>query len=439
MMCALLVLSTLVMSFATDSSIKNWEFISNEKYKVTKINNTDKIMTREMQDTDYEEIGNAVKDKSRKKLDLNNLTEVKSNEFAFHTDNVLSDGSFLKEDYIKIKDKLIKEKTQSHIHDGNKNNDKLFKINVTGQEYIEMKQIKTSKGHVVIPENPNASKIKFEFSKDFKNTYIYDSKGVWSINSDTKVARQISKMNEKEYKKLVEQSLKSHGSNYLITYDVVQSNHSNTKLFFVSNKNNLDSGISDIFIIDLATDEETCLTEKLADNYYPIEWIDDSSILCNKFNKEGVTLVLINLKGQEYELKTSTTTPFVYSVKDNLIAYLDYLGSDTIRLAQISDNKLVELDKITVPGRTRVRAGFNGFSDDKSQLMALYIDPKNDNKSYVYVYNLSSKSTLDIRNLPRGGDFIEECSWFDDDSIFVTVGKKNTNNINVSSWLYNLK
>lgn len=437
-MCAFLLLSSLAFSYSNESVNKSWQQISDDQYKVTKVNKKDKIMTRMLDDYDIAEIEHALIDTTKEKVSDKQLSKIKEDDFIFSVDNILQDGSYLKEDHKKIKDKMIKDKTKSYLYGSDEKQENSFTLETKDKNKVSMKQYKTSKGYVVIPDNPNDTNVKFNFGKDFKKTYIFDASGIWSIDSDSKVAKKISKLEEDDYKKMVDKSIDMHDSNYVVPYDAVMSNINDSKISYITNRNNIDTGKTDIFVVDPITGDEVCITEKENKSYYPIEWIDESHILANKFFSDGFSLVIIDVDGNEYKLDTDSNTPFIYSISNEYIAYADEIGSEVIRIARIENNSLIEVDQVVVPGRTRIRAGFNGFNEDMTKFMALYINPKNEEESFIYVYNLLDKTTQDIKNLPKGNDFVQECSWFEDNSIFMILGNRTGKTIDMSSWLRTL-
>lgn len=98
-MCAFLLLSSLVFSYSNESVNKSWQQISDDQYKVTKVNKKDKIMTRMLDDYDVAEIEYALIDTTKEKVSDKQLSKIKEDDFIFSVDNIFQDGSYLKEDH----------------------------------------------------------------------------------------------------------------------------------------------------------------------------------------------------------------------------------------------------------------------------------------------------------------------------------------------------
>lgn len=420
---------------ASEDESGNWEMFSDNYYKVLKVNESEKIIVRRLEDSDYLEIEEAMVDTSKKAMSQNELETISKNEFSVLTDNVLPDGRMLKDNFMQIREEMLNEKSEVRLYGGNKAEDIQIEYKFADAS-INTKRIKTAEGYVVLPENPDDCKYQFAFSGDRSRTFISSNNGIWMLDAKSENPLQVFEMDSKQYKELSEESINIFGANYLIVNDAVLPSRNGEKVVFVTNKDDIKSGSSNLYISDIGTGITNQITNSQSSSYYPVKWIDENSILVNKFTSEGITLAIVGLDSSEIELITKVKSPIIYSVGEKHIAYTEQIGSEVIYIDRIDGDLLTSVAEVKCPGETRLRAGFNGFNKDESKFIALYKDSKNEMQSYICSYDIGLEKYALIENLPSGEDFVLECEWFDEDTIMVITGNRMDKATDYKTWLY---
>ncbi len=327
--------------------------------------------------------------------------------------------------------------TKSYVYGMDKKAGVEFAVTTKDGCTIEMMRYKTPNGYLVIPNTDKQCDIKFVLSNDFQKTYVYDNQGIWQVGANSKKIREISHITKQKYDELIEVSEKKYGSNYVVGYDEVLLNKDNSKIVYLTNRYNLEQSADQkgIVVVDLKTGKETNLTPNMQYSYYPVTWLDDERVLVRKSTDDSFKLAIVDVKGNENEIKAECAEPYVHSSKNEYIAYMAEIESKSLWIGQVKDNSLATVSKIDLPGR--MVEGLGGFSKDMTKFMTLYYDGVGDKaKKSIYVYDLLQKKGYTLKKLPDNNDFVEDCFWFNDNQILAVLAKGQDDKIDKSSWLY---
>ena len=249
----------------------------------------------------------------------------------------------------------------------------------------------------------------------------------WDTDPEISELRNTGKM---------ELSIELYGDNIVQWNDQLSPSPNSQEVAYISNRDQIDSGGASLYVMDIATGQETMLTEN--NSYYSIcGWLNDDYLVCDKYSSNTHKIVAISTNGLEITVPTSGSDPWVYAVHDGLIAYAPQLGSNQITILKFNEitGEVFETDTIIMGAETRLRAGNYGFSPDGQKFICLCVPEDNPENRFVGIYNIVDKN-YDELYAPGTSDYIQSVDWIDDTSLLVVTGDSEDR---LTTWTYELK
>jgi len=245
----------------------------------------------------------------------------------------------------------------------------------------------------------------------------------------------------KTFEELQQESIDLYDKDYLNWNSNVMPSPDNNKVAYLSNKHDLKSLTSALFVYDPASGVETKLTHGTDAAYMIIGWLNSSSLIGQKVLDSSTTWVVIGLDGKETELELEGESPYIYAVQDGLIAYATALSSGEIHILRINDaGSFEEIYSVNLPGTTRLREG-QGFSNDNSYFAFLYVPDAEPEERYMKVIDLHSNNVIDIDSFPEEvyeSAVYLEFTWTDNHTLLLTIHEDVSGSERLSAWSYSL-
>lgn len=392
------------VTLASCTDDKNWSFVADESYSILSVQCNNPILIKRTQDSDYLRQGG------------------KGIEAAGTDDEAVS----------------IRTLGEDSGIDASKN------YNVTintlqGSDRVKMKAVTSDGITMTLPDRPDDLGLQFVITPNGQQSFLASDLGIWSV--DASQARKITpdNYNSMTYDALAEQSAELYQENIVRWNENVTPDPTSTKLAYISNKHDIYNDTNALFVYDLTTGMESISARSGNANYMLEGWLDPDTLLCMKITEDKTEYVAVPLDEEEIPLKMIGSDPFVYAVKDGMIAYAEGLGSPELHFAQyLGTDGLKEIKSVKLGWQTRVRGGNNGFSPDNSKFACLYIPEGSKDTRYIQVISLTENKKIKIDSLPGDSDFLIEFYWADNQTLLVVAGKDNQGVALESTWSYDL-
>lgn len=434
------LIGTVFMSYA---SIKEnpWNLVENERYSMLQIDSENPILIKHLQDRDYQQIEDLLVDESVSVMAIQAMKEALSDPDAVMVDNILPDGRHLKENWFEIKNNLIVSKHNIRALKDIKSKGVPQDFNgiietSQGKINVKLQNIMTDQSAITIPKTPNDFPAEFIVTADGRRSFIASDTGIWLINNNRLQKVSLDKYNNKSYEELSKISLELYNENIVTWNNGLMPDKAGTKLAYVSNKHNIKNGRNALFVYDIDTNKESLILESDNANYMVEGWLDDNNIICRKLRSDGMTYVIVSLKGHENKLELIGDYPFIYATRNNNISYAESLGSEKIHIVSYTGDSLQPVESLDIGGQTIIRAGMNGFSPDNSKFATLYVPKGNQNTRYIKIKHLNSDKVINIDSLPNKSDYILEFSWIDNNTMLIVTGRQVNGITEESTWTY---
>ena len=413
-----------------------WQLVDESCYKMLDVDTDNPILIPVLQQQDYDEIQSELIDPQK----AQEAYAINGNGIEINQDD------FLKDNWESIQQALILERLEIRTLEESPRTKSLFpyKFEIDldysyGQEPINLQVIQTSDMEVTIPETPDDILAQFAITPDGTTSLLGTERGLWVINASNGNPNKISteKTSEgKSYDELMELSIELYGDNIVQWNDQLSPSPNSQEVAYISNRDQIDSGGASLYVMDIATGQETMLTEN--NSYYSIcGWLNDDYLVCDKYSSNTHKIVAISTNGLEITVPTSGSDPWVYAVHDGLIAYAPQLGSNQITILKFNEitGEVFETDTIIMGAETRLRAGNYGFSPDGQKFICLCVPEDNPENRFVGIYNIVDKN-YDELYAPGTSDYIQSVDWIDDTSLLVVTGDSEDR---LTTWTYELK
>lgn len=312
----------------------------------------------------------------------------------------------------------------------------------SGMKTIQMNKIIQGESIITLPKlGAEYSLAGFSITPDGQKSFVISDKGLWTVNNETNQLEPLllSTYNDYSFEDLVSRSYEVFGGNYVTWNSNVMPDLSGTKLAYISNKHDVEYGRNALYVYDLTTKVETMIASSEIANYFNLGWLDAEHIFCVKNRNDGISYVSVNLNGEETPFNFSCKEPIIYSVQNQLIAYMEDWESNQIIVIKYMDDsppqviKIIEIDEQAI-----FRGEMKCFSPDNSQIACLYSPDRNERDRYIQVVNLNSQKSRIIDSLPKDCDYILEFFWMDNNTLLVVTGNGIDGKTELSTWTYSL-
>lgn len=418
-----------------------WKIVDSKFYQALPVNSDTPLLVSVLQQSDYADIQNELYDDTRLNDALSSIAN-EENADSFEAEN------YLRTDWMEVQDTLIKDRltirtlsetTRSNTIDSNELTVNV--ISMSGVTPLEMRTIQMASATFVIPQNLNDFPAQFSITPDASHSIIATERGLWTINgADTNLQRISTTYSTdgQDYDELAELSNQLYGENIIKWNDNLVVSPDSQSIAYLSNRDNVITGGVDIYAMNLNSATEAKLTS--SNNYYTIVgWLNSEYLLCDKYEGDNHQIVAISLDGEETALPIDGFFPWVYAVKDNMIAFVPFLDSNEVTIARFNPNtKSMDIQStVTMGAETRLRGGNYGFSPDCSKFAAIVIPEDNPSGRFMGIYDIVSGEQSAISapaSIP--GAYIHEFSWIDNTNLLVAVGDKADV---LTTWTYMLK
>ncbi|MGO4699424.1 hypothetical protein AB4Z50_34855 [Paenibacillus sp. 2TAB26] len=437
---------------AINKTAGNLDFIGDEYYRMLQVDTDNPILLNRLQDRDYAKIKEFLVDESSEPLTLQALKEIEVDPNARVVDNMLQDGRFLKENWDELQHKMIEEaltvRTLNGIRTKEQINPQEFETSVKtshGDIAIKLQKVQVDGKTIVIPKNSDDIPVQFSITPDGQKSLVSAENGLWLVNSSNNQLELLlpSTYNGKTFEALAEESMNLYGENIVVWNEDVMSSPDSKTLVYNSNKNNIKTRGSALFVYDITTGNETIIADAEGANYLVDGWLTPESVLCKKITSSGMKQVVVSLDGKEAELDLVGEAPYIYAVQDGLIAYATALSSGEIHIAKIDKSgTLQEITSTKLNGTTRLRASNKGFSSDNSYFAFIYVPDDVPEARYIKVIDLNSDKLIDLDFLPAESNSSArylEFSWTDENTLLLVVKEEINETKKMSTWTYSLR
>lgn len=291
----------------------------------------------------------------------------------------------------------------------------------------------------ILAADPDHTPFRLIPSSDFSRYLIvHDDRELWFIDDPVKcIPKKISK--DTYEGKSISELLKSiSGRDDRLLYWISNPMFSpdGNKVAFISNRDCLDRQGSSIWINDLTTNNEYALVRSINGEYYNlIGWFDSENVLCVKYDKEGSTYYVIDMKGNIYgPFLNDKDVVAIY--RDGKIAYTDN-SSKKIYVSQYDFNnhdiKSI-YDDAEINGEYLIKNSFH-FSPDGSALSLAYAADTN-GTLYIKIINLNNKKEIILKDSPSGEWFLFNNDWIDNTRLLVYTENWEKGVREVSTYIY---
>lgn len=381
---------------------KNWSFVADESYSILSVQCDSPILIKRVQDSDYLNQGSV--------------------QAAGADDEAVSIRTLGEESGI--------------------NASKNFNVSIStlqGSDRVKMKEVTAGTTTMALPDRPDDLGLQFVITPDGQKSFLASDLGIWSVDAGQAKKITPDNYNSMTYDALAEQSAELYQENIVRWNENITPDPTGTKLAYISNKHDIYNDTNALFVYDLTNGMESISARSGDANYMLEGWIDPDTLLCMKITEDKTEYVAVPLDEEEIPLKMIGTDPFVYAVKDGMIAYAEGLGSPELHFAKyLGTDGLKEVKSVKLGWQTRVRGGNNGFSPDNSKFACLYIPEGSKDTRYIQVISLTENKKIKIDSLPGDSDFLIDFYWADDETLLVVAGKDNQGTVEESTWSYDL-
>ncbi|WP_141504650.1 hypothetical protein [Paenibacillus luteus] len=386
---------------------------------------------------------------AQSKIEVSNLEEDLN---TAETKEIVTDLQYHKENWTELQDEWQEEaqmvRTLKRISSKAQERKEEFTTTVRtghGDIVLKLQKVQYKDKTIVIPQEFDDFPLEFTFTREGETLLIAAENGLWIVNSSNSQPEKISSnlYNGKTYEAFAKESIELHGKNYVSWNSGILPSPDSTKLVYNSNKNDMESGGSALFTFDLATGAEFMIADTVGVNYLVNGWLNSESVICTKYKDTILSTVLVNLDGEEIDLKLEGNS-VIYSVQDGRIAYITHQsnGSDEFHIARVDETGTLQtITSTPMGGKVRIRAGIEGFSPDHTYAAFLYVPDEEPKKRYIKVVNLNKGTIVDIDSLPddiNPSANIVEFSWINENTLFVEVQEEESGVKKKSNWTYSL-
>lgn len=450
LMIAILLISVFCFTVYANANktAKSWEFIDDGYYSGISINNKTSVLLRNFTNEDLLAIQSQLIDTTIPADKVSAERSVNDPD-AILPDNMLPDGTFLKENWIELQNELI-SKYKKIIT----NSDTGEFIDITKKQRlnsfltldadvfsgVNVQAVTIDTATVLVPYINYGSSTNTVLTPDGKNLIAFNEQGMWIVSADSPSEKMATKktFNGETYDTLSKKSIDRYDKNIVFWCGQVEPSPDCEKVAFVSNKNDL-TGYS-IFLYDLGTSKEILLRSEPGYYYLIVDWIDKDNILCYKIKGQERTFVAINLDGNEIELNFEISDEQIIASKDGMIAYTNS-ANDTVYVGKFENTStLSTIHKYKLNGTLRVRDGVNVFSPDNSKLALVYVPDGNRYEREVKIFDLSNGSTQNVAFPEKKGEIaaVLEVSWIDNNTLLTVVISGLDESESFTTWRYSV-
>lgn len=428
-----------------------WTFVSDEYYKLLRVDTDHPILLSIPQDSDYAKALASLVDESAVPMTSQEIEAIQADPNASMVDNVLPDGRFLKENWVQLQNEIVEASQTVRIWSQHSIsapiNSQVFETIVNtghGELLLNLQKLQVDDKTIFIPKSNKNFPAEFTITPDGQKSFVHAENGLWLINRSNNQLEQLSSntYNGKTYEALVKESFDLYKENVIHWNAGVLPSPDSTKLVYQSRKNNIEAREATLFVFDLASGVETMITHSENVEYRIEGWVTSDSIICTKYQDSGITLVLISLNGEEINLPFEGESPIVYSVKDGLIAYATHRSSNSeFHIARVDEVGVIHEIFSTQLDERIVMRGIKSFSPKLSYAAILCSSNNSSIGRYVKVVDLSTNTVTVIDSLPEGTNTsadILEFSWANDNTLLVTIQEDVAKAQKMSTWTYSL-
>ncbi|WP_139997501.1 hypothetical protein [Paenibacillus paridis] len=369
------------------------------------------------------------------------------------TKEILTDLQYHKENWTELGDEWVEEaqmfRTLKRISSREQDRKEEFATSVRtghGDIVFNLQKVQYKDKTIVIPQNFDDFPLEFAFIREGEKLLVAAENGLWIVDSSNSQPQKISSSlyNGKTYEDFAQESIDLHGKNYVSWNSGILPSPDSTRLVYNSNKHDMESGGSALFMFDLATGDEAMVADTVDVNYLINGWLNSESVICTKYKDTILSKVLVNLDGEEIDLNLPEES-VIYSVQDGRIAYITHRSNsgDEFHVARVDETGTLQaITSTRIEGKARMRAGIEGFSPDHSYAAFLYVPDESPEKRYIKVVNLNKGTIVDINSLPDDINptaNIIEFSWINENTLFIEVQEKVSGVKKKSDWTYSLQ
>lgn len=450
LMIAILLVSVFCFTVYANANktTNSWELIDDGYYSGISINNKTSVLLRNITNEDLLAIQSQLIDTTIPADKVSAERSVNDPD-AILPDNMLPDGTFLKENWIELQNELISgyKKIITSFDTGEyiditKNQRLNSPLTLDADVFtgVDLGAVTVDTAMVLVPYITYGSSTNTVLTPDGKNIIAFNEQGMWIASADSLSEKMGTKriFNGETYDTLSKKSIDLYDKNIVFWCGQVEPSPDSEKVAFVSNKNDL-TGYS-VFLYDLATSEEVLLRSEPGYFYLIADWIDKENILCYKIKGQERTFVVINLDGKEIELDFEIPDEQIIAAKDGMIAHTNS-ANDTVYVAKFENTSdLSIIYKYKLNGTLRVRDGVNVFSPDNSKLALVYVPDGNEYGREVKIFDLSNDSAQNVAFPAKkaGMTAILEISWIDNSNLLTVVVSGLDESESFSTWCYSV-
>jgi hypothetical protein len=429
---------------ATKTISKEWAYLDDNYYSLVNTSSGERVLVKRLQDGDIQRINEQLVDNSVLPDTLSIETLVADSD-AILPDNMLSDGSFLVENWESLQEQLINEaleiKSLESLESGEFSIGRISQIEdfseITDIADINIRRILTANDSVVLPRDFDSSANAFEIAPSGEYVLCMSDSGMVYVDNQGMV-KVISPpvYNEKTYDQLREESIRTFGDNRVFWNGQASISYDNSCVAYVSNKGDIQ-GTWDLYVLDIKSGNETLIKNDSEMHYGVMQWLDNDHIICSKMYDKEYDVVVVSKDGTEYSVDFSVERPVLLGAKNGMIAYGDE-NNDVIYIAQFTNSEvLTEIARYELDGTFRIRPGIDPFSPDGTKFAYIFVPSDNPYGRDIVVINLAKSTQESNKSIPvgtKGSSSVLEFDWLDDVTLLTSIINNETQAI--SSWLY---
>lgn len=428
---------------------KEWTYVDDAYYSLVNTGEGAPILVKRLQNSDYDDMLTKLIDTSLEP-DTAAAQNAATDPDAILPDNMLTDGSFLVENWEDLYEHLINDtydvktlhvtqESQVTLEEASTRSQKLS-ITDGSTNTINTELVSTESGVIALPNNFDNTDAAFMIAPDGKSVLYMTEGELVTVNArGVSTIVSPSTYDGKTYKDLIEESMEIYGENRAFWNGQARLAPDGSSIAYISNKADIQ-GTWDLFVLDLSTGKEKKIGDDTTKHYFVEQWLDSKYVLCMKAHGSSYELVAVGLDGTEYKLDFATENPVILGVSDGLIAYGNE-ANDTIYLAQFNHSeKLEEVAAFKINGTFRIRPGISPFSPDGKKFAYVSVPEDNYYGRDIVVIDLDTMMATSNQTIPSGTKTttaVLEFDWLDNDSLLTSVIANDTQAI--SSWIYHTK
>ena len=444
-----LLSSSIVLATSFPQKNDKWMFLDEKYYRVLPYEGEDTVLFNRLQARDYEETLEELIDTSIKPLTEKEM-ERYENLDVFAPSSLLPDGRFLVGNWPELQNELL----QGHLiayqmkkQNLNEANVSFFTVEVDsfyGPITVRLKKINTENEDVVMPVDPDDCPTDYQFANG--SLFLANEKGLWIVDPQSEQANPIS-YDKEQYELLTKANANDEGELVVKWATTIHPSPKNGKVAFLSNRNLFSveqketfAGFEDeIFWYDFQNNEEICWGMTPGVSYRINGWLDEEHLICTELRDSHWEIICISSDGRRDSLHVNGQFPYVYGVKNDVIAYVPTLNDAELHLVRYSlTDKLKDIQTATLGEGTRLRPGLDSFNLSGKYFASLFVPEGHPKERMIALFDTvnGELSIIEIpKEIKKADERIYEFTWADNSTLIIVL--KNAEGT-LSSWRYYL-